>query len=151
MTTNEEYGFLLPEADAATAGYWEAAQRHQLVAQRCNACSAWMHPPNVPLQFGHFTDGPCLECGAEDWDWAEVSGHGTLYSYVIVAQAVLPQWREAAPYNVAIVALEEDEGVQMVSNVVDVDDDQLKVGMPLEVIFDDVTDEVTLPRWRPRA
>ena len=145
-----DYSLLLPQADEVTRGYWDAARRHELAAQRCNRCGAWMHPPKVPLQYGHFTDGPCLECGSEEWEWAPVSGRGTLHSYVIVSQPVLPQWREIAPYNVAIVALEEDERVQMVTNVVEIEDDALRVGMPLEVVFDDVTEEVTLPRWRPR-
>ena len=79
-----------------------------------------------------------------------LSGRGTLYTYIIVHQPVLAQWRESGPYNIIQVALEEAPEIRMTSNAVEVDNSQLKVGMPLEVVFDDVTAEDTIPRWRPR-
>ena len=64
---------------------------------------------------------------------------------------MLSQWREIAPYNVVQVALEEAPNVQITGNAIDIDNSELKVGLPMEVVFDQVTSEDTLPRWRPRS
>ena len=83
-------------------------------------------------------------------EWVQVSGRGILYTYVIVHQAVLSQWREVAPYNVVQVSIEEAPNVIITGNAIDIDNSELKVGLPLEVVFDQVTPEDTLPRWRER-
>jgi len=75
-----------------------------------------------------------------------VSGRGTLYSYTVCYKPAHPAFADATPYNIAIVELEE--GVRLMSSVVG-DHDALEVGMPLEVVFDQVTDEVIVPRFRP--
>ena len=116
--------------------YWEGLTRHELLVQRCAGCGAFRHPPR-PM---------CAECGSMEIDWHKASGKGTVYSYTIVPQATHPAWRDKVPYNVVIVELEED--VRLVSNLVDVQNEDIKVGLPVEVVYDDVTDDTTLPRFR---
>jgi uncharacterized OB-fold protein len=76
-----------------------------------------------------------------------VSGRGTLFSYVIYHRPYHPGFKGELPYNVSIVELEE--GPRMVTNIVGIANDELRIGMPVEVIFDDVTEDVTLPKFQP--
>lgn len=136
----QPYKYLLPQPDMETEEWWNAVKRHELVIQRCRDCQTLRHPPQAT----------CPNCHSENREWVKVSGRGSLYTYIIVHQPVLPQWREDAPYNIVQVALEEAPYIRIVGNVVGVDNSQLKVGMPVEIVFDDVTPEDTIPRWHPR-
>jgi uncharacterized OB-fold protein len=79
-------------------------------------------------------------------EWARVSGRGRLHSYTIVYQPASAAFRDDAPYIYAVVQL--DEGPRMTSNLVDADPETIQVGQPVEVVFDDVTPEITLPKFR---
>ena len=136
--TTQEYPYLLPQSDPLTQTFWDAARRHELVIQECGACGKLRHPPT----------GTCSECGSETIGWRRLSGRGTLYSYVIVHQTALAGWRGAVPYNIVQVTPEDAPGIRLYGNVVDFDDSQLKVGLPLAAVFDDVTPEDTIIRWR---
>jgi len=140
MTTHE-YAYLLPQPDALTQPFWDAAKRHDLVFQECGECGKLRHPPT----------SICSECGSESFGWRKMSGRGTLYSYVIVHQTALPNWRQSVPYNIVQVALDEAPEIRLCGNVVDFDDSKLKVGLPLVAVFDDVTPEDTIIRWRVAA
>ena len=133
----DEYKYLLPQPDADTEPYWAAMKNHELHIQRCSDCNTFRHPPRKH----------CANCGSENSQWAKMSGNGILHTHIEVVQPVLPQWREDAPYNIVQVELEEDPQVLIMGNVVGVDDSELKVGMPVKITFDDVTDDVTIPRW----
>ena len=80
-------------------------------------------------------------------EWAEASGRGKLYSWTIFYQVYDPAFAEDIPYNVGLIELEE--GPSFYSNVVECKNEDLYVGMPLEVTFDDVTEEISLPKFRP--
>ena len=146
----EEYPYLLPQPDRITEGYWDALREHRLVLQRCGGCETFQHPP----------DRTCRFCPGEDMTWEEVSGKGTLYTYVIVTQGILGPWRGHDPYNV-IQVLPDEVDPDTVSihnnatynvvygNAVEVANEDLKVGMAMEAVFDDVTEYVTILRWRP--
>jgi uncharacterized OB-fold protein len=88
----------------------------------------------------------CAKCGSFNFEWARSSGRGTVFSWTTVTQPMLPQFAPLVPYAPAVIEL--DEGVRMVSWVTDVKPDDLALGMPVEVVFDDVTREVTLPKFR---
>jgi uncharacterized OB-fold protein len=139
--TTQVYPYLLPRPDPLTQPFWDAAKRHELVLQECAACGKLRHPPA----------GVCPECGSESSGWRKMSGRGTLYSYVIVHQTALPNWRQSVPYNIAQVAPDEAPELRLYGNVVDFDDSKLKVGLPLVAVFDDVTHEDTIIRWRVAA
>jgi len=138
MTVAEhEYPYLLPQPDALTRLFWDATRQHKLAIQECGACGTLRHPPI----------GVCAECGSEAIAWRTMSGRGTLYSYVIVHQTALPNWREDVPYNIALIALDEAPEIRLFGNVIGFDDAKLKIGLPLVAVFDDVTPEDTIIRW----
>jgi len=128
----------LPAITEDGAPYWEACRRGELRAQCCAACKHFRWPPSAL----------CPACLAEGGEWVALSGRGTIYSFIIVHRPQHPAFFEDAPYNVAIVELEEE--IRMHSSVVECANDALRIGLPVEVVFDRVNDEVTLPRFRPR-
>ena len=133
-----EYTGPLPVPTPETRPFWEAARRHELQIQACRACGTYLFFPRAL----------CPRCFAADLEWRRVSGRGTLHTFTIVerGQRGFPL---ATPYVLAVVELAE--GPRMMTNLVGIEPDPAKVriGMPVEVVFDDVTPEVTLPRFRP--
>ena len=115
-------------------GFWEGIKRHELVFQRCRDCGAWLHPPRPA----------CPKCRSLEKEWAPSSGKGTVYSFVTYLESPSPSFK--APYSVVLVELEE--GVRLVSNMVDIKPEEIYIGMPVEVIFDDIAEELTLPKFR---
>jgi len=77
-----------------------------------------------------------------------MNGRGRIYSYLVVHQTALPAWRDLVPYNIVMVELDDAPEIRVMGNVVDVDNADLSIGMPLRAVFDDVTEEDTLLRWR---
>ncbi|HYR96996.1 MAG TPA: OB-fold domain-containing protein [Candidatus Binatus sp.] len=128
----------LPAVTEDGAPYWEGCREGQLRVQRCTACSHLRWPPSVL----------CPECLAEGGDWMALSGRGAVYSFIIVHRPQHPAFFDDVPYNVAIVELEE--GIRLHTNIVDCPNENLRIGLPVEVVFQKVNDEVTLPRFRPR-
>jgi hypothetical protein len=126
----------LPAITEDGAPYWEGCREGELRAQRCRACRHLRFPPSVL----------CPRCLGEDTEWVRLSGRGTVYSFIVVHRPQHPAFFADAPYNVAVVELEE--GIRMHSNVVDCPPEALRVGLPVEVVFDKVNDEITLPRFR---
>jgi uncharacterized OB-fold protein len=97
-----------------------------------------------------FPIGPvCPRCLSPEYDWKELSGRGEVLSWVVFRRAYDPAFQDDVPYNVALVELEED--LRMFSNIVDVDLEEIEVGMHVEVVFDDVAPDLTIPRFRPRG
>jgi len=89
----------------------------------------------------------CAACGSFNWSWERSSGKGQVFSWTVMHRALHPGFTPDIPY--ATVIIELAEGVRMVSRVLDLDPEQLRVGLPVAVVFDDVTPEVTLPKFRP--
>jgi uncharacterized OB-fold protein len=130
-----EYTRPIPMADEESRPFFEGAQRHELWLMRCRNCHAWRLPSRPR----------CPDCWSTDTDWERASGRGTLYSFGIMHQKMHPAFAEHVPYQFAIVELEE--GPRIVSNVVGVPDDDLKVDMPLVASYDDVADDATIVRF----
>ena len=125
----------VPLPDADSAPFWEAVAQHRLVLQRCAACGVLRHPPRTM----------CPSCLSFENEWIGASGRGRVWSWVVAHPPVLPAFAERTPYNVIVVELEE--GVRMVGNLVGgaVPSEDL----PVEVVFEDVEEGVTLPQWKP--
>jgi uncharacterized OB-fold protein len=132
----DEYAKPLPRITADNRPFWEATKRRELRLQRCAACGRFRYPP-APV---------CPECLSEDSTWTRVSGRGTVSTFVVFHKIYFPSFARDVPYNV--VQVELAEGPRLTANLVDVPNEQITVGMPVEVVFDDVTAEVTLPRFR---
>ena len=126
----------LPTLQGMTGEFYDWCRRGELRFQRCGACGTWRH---VPREM-------CARCASFQWEWARSSGRGRVYTWTVAARPLHPAFAAAAPYAPAIVAM--DEGVRLVSQVVDCPPDALVVDMPVVVVFEAVTPEVTLPRFR---
>ncbi len=128
----------LPAPDELTRFYWAAAAEHRLVLQRCRSCSKLQYPPEIC----------CVHCQAEEFEAAEVSGRGVIYSYSIVDRPLHAGFVDALPYVVVIVELADQPGLRILTNLVDVPEGtSLSCGMPVEVVFED-RGGVTLPQFR---
>jgi len=131
-----EYTKPVPVADDESREFFEGARRHELMLMRCKSCGAWRLPSRPR----------CPDCWSTETEWAKASGRGTLYSFGIMHQK-FPGFEEDVPYNFAIVELEE--GPRIVSNIVGVPNDELRVDMPVEAVFDDVAEDGTILRFAP--
>ena len=134
--TVTEYKKPLPIVDKWNAPYWQAAKRHEFIAQKCQAC-AYIHLPPGPV---------CTNCLSDDQYWVALSGKGTIYSYGIYFQRWHDGFVDDIPYNVALIDLEER--LQIISQVIGCENEELDCGLAVEVTFDDATPEVTLPKFR---
>nr|WP_028920840.1 bifunctional MaoC family dehydratase N-terminal/OB-fold nucleic acid binding domain-containing protein [Pseudonocardia acaciae] len=125
-----------PAVSRDTEYFWAGTAAGELRIQRCGECGALRHPP-----------GPmCPACGATRPEHVVATGRGEVYSYVVHHHPPVPG--RTPPFVVALVELEE--GVRMLGELRDVDPSGVRVGLPVEVAFDRVDDELTLPAWRPR-
>jgi uncharacterized OB-fold protein len=120
-----------------SAVFWDAVAEQRLVAQRCAECGRLRHPPR-PM---------CPQCHSLSIEVVELSGRGTLYSYSILHHPQHP----AFDYPVLAALVDLDEGVRMVSNLVGVEPNDIRIGMPVEVEFEEQDVGTHLPRFRPRA
>nr|WP_307531422.1 OB-fold domain-containing protein [Streptomyces umbrinus] len=123
-----------PVVNRDNAGFWEGVSRHRLLIQRCDGCRTLRFP---------WLPG-CNACGCPDWDTVEAGGDGTVYSYVVMHHPPFPAFDP--PYAVGLIELAE--GVRMISNVVGVPHDRVRIGMPVRLEFEQVDEELELPVFR---
>jgi len=117
--------------------FWDAAREGRLIIQKCKECNKNIFYPRIA----------CPYCFSDGLEWVEASGKGTIYSFTVVENNAPSAFIQDMPYVVAIVKLEE--GVQMLSNIVGCDTRELKCDTPVEVTFEKLNDEFTLPKFRP--
>ena len=137
--------WLLPDLDDPDGhSFWEWTARGELRIQHCADCGRPRMPPR-PM---------CSLCNSLDHEWKPMSGRGTVWSFVIAHPPLLPAYAELAPYNVVVVALEEDPSLRFVGNLVasaegainGIDPATIRIGERVRVVFQKV-EEVHLPRW----
>jgi len=127
----------LPVVDAESAPYWAALKEHRLILKRCRDCGRHHFYPRAL----------CPHCHSDALEWADASGRGSIYSYTVARRPAGPAFKADAPYVVAVVDL--DEGARMMTNIVTDDVESVRIGQRVAVAFDAVTDEITLPKFRP--
>lgn len=127
----------LPHIDEESRPWWEAAQRHELYIQKCRECGDLRFHPRAL----------CTGCMSSRTEWIRCRGTGKIYTFTVTNQNQAGGFRDSLPYVMAWV--EVDEGLKMLTNIVDCPPEQVKIGMPVEAVFDDVTPEVTLVKFRP--
>ena len=127
----------LPRIDEESRGFWEALARHELYFQRCRDCGTSRFPPRAV----------CPKCLSSATQWVRASGRATVYSFTVTYQNQAAGFRESLPYVLAVVQL--DEGPRMMTNIVGCAPDAVRIGMPVEVEYEDVTPEITLAKFRP--
>jgi hypothetical protein len=118
-----------------TQPFWDAARERRLVVQHCRTCSKKFFRPEIA----------CPHCRARDWEWVESTGKGTLYSFAVMHRAPSPAFK--APFIFA--AIEMDEGWVLFSNLIGLEIEEAEIGMEVEVCFHAVSDELTVPLFRP--
>ena len=133
-----DYTGPLPVPTPETKPFWDAARRHELTLPRCRPCGS----------FFFFPRSVCPRCLSADVEWRQVSGRGTLHTFTVVHRGA-KGFPLGTPYVIAVVELAE--GPRMMTNLVGAEPDpaKLRIGMPVEVVFRDVSSEVTLPHFRP--
>lgn len=137
VATDAHYLKPLPRPSLESRPFWEAARAHRLVIQKCKSCGRFWFPPSAR----------CVHCLSTDHDWAEVAGTGRVFSFVTYHRLYHPGWEGELPYVVAVIAL--DEGPRLLSTVTGCPPGAVACDMPVRVVFDDVTPEVTLPKFAP--
>lgn len=127
----------LPIPDEDSQPFFAGARERRLMIQCCSTCGTFMWPVHTH----------CINCLGADITWVRASGRGTLYSFALMHQVFHPGFASEIPYNLAEVDLAE--GLRILTNITGCPNDQLRIGMPLEVTFEVLTDEITLPKFKP--
>lgn len=133
---SETYQKPLPVIDPGSAPFWEAARNHRLSIPRCQDCGEYHFYPREL----------CPHCHSDNLEWRDVSGKGTIYTFTIARRPAGPAYADDVPYIIALIDLAE--GPRMMTNVIAPDVEAVRIGDAVEVTYDDVTDEVTLPKFK---
>ena len=138
MDNRNQYLPLPPRLDVA-GEFYSFLKKRELRFQRCSDCGRWRHVPR----------DTCAQCGSWKWEWAKSSGRGRIFSWTTVEHPAIPSFAAFAPYSPVVIEMEE--GVRLVSWMVDCPAESLRLDLPVEVTFEDVTADVTLHRFRIRS
>jgi hypothetical protein len=130
-------GMPQPLADSITLPFWQAAAEHRLVVQSCARCGRTRLPP-APL---------CAICRSTDAAWQQVSGRGEVYTYTIVHRPIAAG--QPLPTIIAVIALEDAGGARMISNLVNAQPAEIAIGLPVELVWEDMSTELAIPRFQP--
>jgi uncharacterized OB-fold protein len=127
----------IPPIHPWTAPYWRAARDGKLLIQRCASCARYIFYPRLQ----------CPACFAAEPEWVEASGRGKVYSYSVVLNNPPSAFQQDVPFVIAIVELEE--GVRLMTNIIGCDPESVRCDLPVEVVFEKLTDKITLPKFTP--
>ena len=130
---------LLPKYDADSKPFWEGCREHRLMFQKCGACGEVRWPPSLI----------CPHCHARETRWIESAGRGAIHTFAVYHQAFHPAFKEALPYVVAVVRLEE--GPMILTNIIGSPPESLECEMPVQVVWEDVSEEFSLPKFKTVA
>ena len=127
----------VPVPTRETWPYWEGCKQHELRIQKCAACGHYQFYPRLY----------CTACMSERVEWVTASGRGKVLSFTIVYRPPSQGFAGEVPYVVALITL--DEGPQMMSNIVGCVPEQVHIDMVVEVTFEDWTEEISVPKFKP--
>jgi len=130
-----------PQPDHLTAPFWQGCREHRLLIQRCRACGHYIHWPKPVCRF----------CLSTDLGPEEVSGRATLYTYTLVLQPFHPYYADKVPYLLATVELVEQPQLMFFTRLTDCSEEDLKIGLPMTVTYEDAAADLTFPLFRPAA
>jgi uncharacterized OB-fold protein len=134
--SRKDYKKPLPHVDEESRWFWEACARHELYVQRCGACGMLRYPPR----------GLCPQCLSSETEYVRASGRGTIYTFTVTHQNQSAGFRDELPYVLAYVELEE--GPRILTNIVGTPPDEVTIGMPVRVVFEDVDEGLALPKFQ---
>jgi hypothetical protein len=127
-----------PDRDGVDTEFWEAARRHQLAVQRCRRCGVFQSP----------AEWVCHRCHSRDLGWETRSGRGRVFSWIRVHHAAHPALREALPYVVVLVELDDTDGVRLIGNLLGPADQEVAIDDAVEAVFEDHEGGYTLVQWQ---
>ncbi len=133
----KEYKKPLPVTQPWSLNFWEGAKKGKLLIQECRACGEKIFYPRKS----------CPECWSKELGWSKASGKAKIFSYTVTLAGVEEKFAGDLPYILAYVDLEE--GIRMMTRIVDCDPESIAIGMDVEVIFKEVNEEFSLPFFRP--
>jgi uncharacterized OB-fold protein len=128
-----------PLADALTQPYWDAMTREQLVAPQCGTCGKFRMPPSTF----------CPKCLSEDLQYTPLRGTGTVFTFIIVRHPLNPMVSDYVPFMPAAIDADGAPGMRFISNVVECEPEDVKIGMRVKVVWHRASDTLTLPFWAP--
>ncbi len=130
-----------PYANEATQPFWDAALRGVLTVSRCRTCGNCLLPP-APV---------CFQCQGEAFEWVELPGTGTIYSFTVVRHPLRPDLADVVPYVSGVIELDGTQGAgcRMIANIIECDPDSVRIGDKVRVVFDRVSDTYAVPRFTP--
>lgn len=137
-----EYEKPIPLKNQDNQPYWDAADRHELSLQKCKKCDHFEHPA-----------GPtCASCGSEEVSWVTLGKNikATIYSYIISHRPFLPGFQDDLPLIIAQAELEDVPEVKIMCNLLECKTENVHIGMPVKMTWQDITEERSLPQWIPR-
>ena len=132
-----EYNKPLPNPSVESKPFWDGCKNHQLLLPHCQRCGNYWFPAGAI----------CPKCLSTEWEWSKSSGKGKIYSFGVYHRLYHKGFEADLPYALVVVQL--DEGPRVMSNVVGCAPDKLTCDMAVEVVFDDVTEDTTLYKFRP--
>lgn len=132
-------GWTQPQPTTESKPFWDACARHELTIQRCKDCGKYWFPPS----------NRCQHCWSPEHEWLPVSGRGELFTFTVYRRAYAPELKDQIPYVVGIVELEE--GPRLITNIVGCEPEEVQVGMPVEVVFEDIAEGVALHAFRRQS
>jgi uncharacterized OB-fold protein len=127
----------LPQPDADNKFFWDGCREHKLLFQKCQNCGLVRWPPSII----------CSNCHSQDTGLVKSTGKGKIYTYAVYHQAYHPGFESEVPYVTAVIELEE--GPHFLSNVIGCEPHEVECDMPVEVVWEDITEEFSLPKFRP--
>jgi uncharacterized OB-fold protein len=131
----------IPHPDDTSRAYWEGARKHELRILRCEDCQLFVHYP----------EPACPRCRSSRVVPVRVSGRGVVYSYTVTHHKGAPGFQNEVPFVVVLVELEEQTGLRIIANIRGCEPADVRIGMPVEVIFEDAGSDITLPQFRVRS
>jgi uncharacterized OB-fold protein len=131
----------LPHLTKVNTPYWEALKNHELRLPKCRDCGHIWHPPASRV---------CPNClSIDNYDFEKMSGRGKIWGWLRMHQRYFPGFADDLPYNIVYVELDDQPGLRMISNLVHHTEEDLRCDQAVEIVFDDVTPEWTLPKFQP--
>lgn len=130
-----EYKKPIPKPSPETEEFWAGCKRHELLVQHCKDCGRYIYYPRTL----------CPSCSSRNIEWVKSSGRGEVYSFSVHYRGP-KEFKDDVPYVVALIDMEE--GWRMMSNIIDCNPEEVCIGDKVEVVFEDITEEISLPKFR---
>jgi hypothetical protein len=129
---------LIPVPDDVSKPFWDAINEKRLVVQNCTSCNTLQYPPRPN----------CTQCGADTLEWKDTSGKGHILSFFVTYDGRYQRRIPDQPYNVAVVTLDDDPGINFYANLEGVPVKEVPIGAAVEVVFEEVAPGQLIHDWK---